>query len=645
MATEFKCWWYRGEEALALAFLQNLNAILGTTLKDKVKGLVPQIGRGILQAGPVIGTAAALTPMGPVGTVVGGAMGFASRFFPDGEPLEETFQKLASILEAQDRRFLVVIDDLDRLSAEEALAVFRLIKSVGRLPNVMYLVVFDRQLAKQAVKEKYPSEGPHFLEKIIQASFEIPSPLPDDLNYAVLSTISEICGEPAEDRMTRFMNIFYDVLAPYISSPRHVARFQNAISVTWPAIAGEVDLGDFVGLETIRLYEPGLFFAIKANKGLLCGSRQDGDAGRDVESRFDVFLKNVPEISHELAKTTLQRLFPRLEGAGYGHGWLDIWGAERRVCVEAHFDTYFRLSLSEETLSSQLLADLIRKADDREFVQEKFRSAAKIEHRTGKSQVPIFLDELITHAKHIDADKVEALITSLFEIHDEIDMERDAGRGMSFENTTLRYHWLIRRLTHKRFSIEERTKIYLSATETAPLGWLVDFVASADSDHVPREDQRPSREEECLVEKEALPLFKERAVKAIRLAASNGSLITHSDLLSILYRWKEFLDDNSEEVRQWTESKLRETTSLVALVRAMTGTRWSVGMGGFGMLGDRVGICSTTVRIDENTEIIDPQTFRKALEEAIDRDQFNETDQELVVRFLEAWDHQKSKPK
>lgn len=34
--TDFKCWWYRGEEALALAFLQNLHALLKSSLGDKI---------------------------------------------------------------------------------------------------------------------------------------------------------------------------------------------------------------------------------------------------------------------------------------------------------------------------------------------------------------------------------------------------------------------------------------------------------------------------------------------------------------------------------------------------------------------------------------------------------------------------------
>ncbi|WP_040308601.1 P-loop NTPase fold protein, partial [Asticcacaulis biprosthecium] len=44
---DFKCWWYRGEEALTLAFFQELNSTLKLTLGEKVKNLVPALGRHV----------------------------------------------------------------------------------------------------------------------------------------------------------------------------------------------------------------------------------------------------------------------------------------------------------------------------------------------------------------------------------------------------------------------------------------------------------------------------------------------------------------------------------------------------------------------------------------------------------------------
>lgn len=638
IVTEFKCWWYRGEEALALAFLQQLNSVLGEQFGDKTRKLVRKLGRGILQAGPVIGPAIALTPVGWLSGLVGGLFDVAKRLFPDEEPLETVFRELSKVLEAENRRFLVIIDDMDRLSSEEALAIFRLIKSVGRLPNVMYLVVFDRQLAEQAINEKYPSEGPHFLEKIIQAGFELPMPVSTDLNNAVLASIDEICGTPSEDQIVRFMNVFYDVVAPYITSPRHVSRFQNAISVTWPAIAGEVNLADFVALEVLRLYEPTLFSAIKGSKSLVCGTKTENN--HNNVDRFSIFLNGIEEGRQDVAKTALQRLFPRLESIGYGGEWISEWSSERRVCVEAHFDTYFRLNLSDEVLSGKAIDELIEKAGDSDYIKKVFMAAANARRRTGQSMVPVYFDELTTHGKRVDKDKVMPLLSALFKIHDAIDLKIDADSGfMAMANTTLRYHWLIRKLTRNRFSIEERTDMYLKATEAASLGWLIDFVSSARGDYQVREDRQPTAEEDCLVSENVLPELTKRALNAIRTSSADGSLLVHKDLLYILYRWIDFMGGDPTEARAWTDSLLDDRKALLILVKVMTGASWSMGMGGFGSLGDRVSKRTVRAQISDDSPVIDARKFRAAIEK-IANDKNSSDDQIASIQtLLSAWDH------
>ncbi|MES0028721.1 P-loop NTPase fold protein [Mesorhizobium sp. M0040] len=643
VVTDFKCWWYRGEEALALAFLQSLHGTLKTTLGDKVKDLIPNITQRLLQAGPVIGAAVSLASGAPLTALFTGGSKFASTFFPQGETLEKTFRKLAKVLEEEDRRFLVIIDDIDRLSPDEAIAIFRLVKSVGRLPNVMYLLVFDRDLAERVVAQRFPSEGPHFLEKIVQAAFEIPAPLQVDLNEAVLGSIQEICGNPEEKQIVRIMNLFYDVVAPYITTPRHVARYQNAISVTWPAIEGEVSIADFIALEALRLYEPRLFKAIRTRKAEVCGTKEGGGGKQDLEGQLKSLVEDIPKDRRDLANTALQRLFPRLESMGYGSDWVAEWDSERRVCVDAHFDTYFRLTLSEESLSTKEIGRLVESADNAELVKNTLRQAGKTSRRGGKSMVPVYLDELTTHAARVEKTKVEPFLKALFEIHDEIDLEQDASRGFGeIGNTRFRYHWLIRRLTRRRFSLEERNALYLAALEPAALGWLVDFVSPARDDYKENRQEGPTREEDCLVQKAALAPLTTRALDAIRVAATDGSLLRHKDLIYILYRWRDFLNGDSAEVLAWTNARMSEDTSLVILARELTGRSWSMGMGGFGSLGDRVSKSNVTAQISDDSDIIDAKVFRSALEHLVAEAKPNKEDLEIVQTLLDAWDRKRA---
>ncbi len=642
---DFKCWWYRGEEAMALAFLQELHTTLKSKIGKAIEKYIPQISRRLLEAGPVLGTAITIATASPWIALIPKFTSFAKTFFSSQTTVESNFKSLSQILSKQNRRFLFIIDDIDRLSPEEALSIFKMVKSIGRLPNVMYLLIFDRQLAEAAVMQRYPSEGPHFLEKIIQASFELPLPLQVDLNNAVLASIIEIAGISNDDLDVRLMNIFYDVVVPYMTTPRHATRFRNAIAVTWPAIAREVNLADFIALETIRLYEPSLFRAIRTRKDLICGTRRQGDPPQNDDSRFDPFLDGAGADRHNLIGRALQRLFPRLESTGYGHEWTRTWASERRICVAEHFDTYFRLALNEEVISAHDLEELLERADDRNFVQTVFRKAAEMTRRSGKSMVPVYLDAITSNAEKVTSFKVQPFMAAIFEIHDEIDSERDKESGFAIGSTSLRFHWLIRQLTKGRFSLDQRTGLYLSALEKSALGWLVDFTSSAKNDHFPGEGKEPIREEDCLVNEQAIPVLSKQTLQAIRTAAENGALLNHKDLFFILYRWKELLDDNPAEVRQWTNQQLQSDQALVIFARALTSRSWSMGIGGLGgSLGDRVARSRIVVQISDDTDILDLPFFVKKLEHLRSHDGLGADALSAITTFLNAW-HQRHKDK
>ena len=643
VVTEFKSWWYRGEEALVLAFLQNLNAMLSDTLTKKTKNLIPDIGRSLLQASPIIGNALAYTSVGLPAPIVGQAGAFAARFFPKGRTVEKTFLKIAKILEQQDRRFLFIIDDIDRLDPDAALAIFRLVKSIGQLPNVMYLLVFDRMLAERTVAARFPSEGPHFLEKIIQAGFELPMPLQADINSALLHAIEQICGPINEDSMTRVMNLFYDCVAPYATTPRHVVRYRNAIAITWPAIRNEVNVADFIALEALRLYEPALFQAIRSHKDDVCGIRTESDPNHQDSKRFGKFLFGVNESHHARCETIMQRLFPRLEGVFYTNDSRSIWNLERRICMENHFETYFRLSLNDQTLSHTVIEQLLERADETGFVQKSLRSAVQVIRRNGQSMVPVYLDALTTHATLIDKEKVLPFMQAIFAIHDDIDLERDKDRGFNMiADTSLRYHWLIRRLTTDRFDLSERTILYLAALPKAQICWLVDFVSSACSQYVENEE-RPVVPENNLVSREALQGLSDLALSAIRTAAENGSLLEADDLLSILYQWRDFNDGDSSEPRAWTDSMLERNDALVTFARRLTGESWSLGLGTFG-LGDRVSRREVRAQITDEMAILDVPRFREKIEALYEARVLDQDKQQDVGVFLEAWRRRRENP-
>jgi hypothetical protein len=110
------------------------------------------------------------------------------------------------------------------------------------------------------------------------------------------------------------------------------------LRVTWAAVADEVERADFITMETLRLFMPDLYRAIRGYPDRLTGYISIGMGGntRDLAPEYnDIFLASVPEKEQERVRRALRRVFPKLDAI-----WSNVYhqsdgSAERfrRVCV------------------------------------------------------------------------------------------------------------------------------------------------------------------------------------------------------------------------------------------------------------------------------------------------------------------------
>jgi predicted KAP-like P-loop ATPase len=635
----FACWWFRGEEELALAFFRELYAGLGATLGDRFKRVLPKIGARLLRAGAMVGPGIDLAGGGGGGAVAAGAMNWLSGLIQQDDTVEKLHAELAKALADQKKRFLIVIDDIDRLAPDEALLIFRLVKSVGRLPNMIYLLVFDRQLAENIVAEKYPTEGPHYLEKIIQAGFDIPEPRQDDLRQELLEILGELCGSPnPNEDGVRFMNIFYDVVAPEIKMPRDLIRLGNSLAVTWPAVGNDVDRADFIGVEVLRVLRPNVYRALRANKERLCGVRRSM-AQRPQQQQRDEYNKHllgsVSAQDQERLQRALMRLFPPLSAIWsnvvYGEHSMAEWSRERRVCASDHFDSYFRFSLGGDVLPKDKIDQLVARASDQEFIVCSLREGLTAKRSSGGTKAALMLDELNLHADKVADDDVQPLLTAIFKIADELDVPSDAAKAFSIGDNNLRIHWLLRRLTLERFDLARRSAVFMAACETAALNWLADFASSTFHDYHPREGKEPEPESRCLTTEADTENLRGKILLRIRAAAESGELGAHPKLGYLLYRWRDLADDDGVEVKRWTDGQLEQDGMIVKFAKALTSHGWSQSV------SDTVAQRTTLANISGLEVIMDKDRLRARVEELAAGDTLPEAEAGAVLEFLEAW--------
>jgi len=633
VVVDFKCWWFRGEEALTLAFMQELNAVLDKTLGDKINGIIPKISKKLLQTGPLIAPAlSAATDGGLSSLLIPKAMDFAEQFFSDEEPIEKVFEQLSEILKKQNKKFLIILDDLDRLTPDELLLMFRLIKSVGFLPNVIYLLAFDREIAEKTVHEKYPSEGAHFLEKIIQASFDAPVPIKTDLNFWVGQVIEEVCSECLKDLdEARFWNLFHDCIAPFIQSPRDIVKLKNNLEFAWVSISRDVNVADFVAIEIIRLLEPDLYRALRNSKDILCKSQGRGNRNNEQEI-LQGFIDKVSDKNKAYAKDALRRLFPVFENVLYGEDSRLQWEAERLVCTDKHFDTYFRLTIGDDILRQHEIDQIIENAGNVEFIRELLLSASTEIQKNGKSKVPILLEEIKVHADKIPDDQIEPFLTAIFSVADEIYREGDSDTGMlAIGDTYLRIHWLLRKCTLDRFSLDQRSPILIKAIETASLEWLLDFTVSCDRDYKPLEDEQPSAEEKCLVLKAVLPDLIEHACSQTTETAQRDEFIQHPRLGRMLFRWSGLNQDNDAIVKAWMDDHLTTDKNYAYIARAFTSETKS-------QSGDNYMVKINKKANKKGLAVFaDAEAFKNKLEDIQRQNDLPKEQMEHINIFLEAW--------
>ena len=630
----FNPWWFRGEEALVLAFFRELYAATKPALSTKAKKVLPKLGARLLKAGGVVGSAADAFGAAGVGAVASGTMDWLSSLITDEESVDKLHSELAEALRNQKKRFVVLLDDIDRLAPEEALAMFRLVKSVGRLPNVIYVLAFDRMLAEKVVAERFPSEGPHYLEKIVQASFELPEPSATDLHEHLRANIQEIAGAPDESLIVHFMNMFHEILTPEVRTPRDAIRFTNAFSITWPAVAGEVDLGDFLALEAYRLFRPRIYQAIRVNQSQVCGSASIGmERPWATSEQLDAMLLGL-ESDPTKFRAGLMRLFPKLESVwenSYGDG--DGWSKQRRACVADHFPTYFRLSLSDDVISRREIDLVLANVGNSQWIVNHLRLAIRQARRNGGTQAALILAALNVHASDVPIEHVGSLLSGVFSVADELDVEGDKSRGFSIGNNNLRIHWLLRSLLLDRTDLTTRSKILINAVKNASLGWLVDIASSAWEDYHPREGKEPKSENRCLTTGTDADRLIKLSLKAIKSAARNGQLVDHPDLARLLFWWRYFANDNSTAVKRWTSTRLKDDHSVARFAAAFTSHSWGQGYGDF------VAIRSDRAQIKGLQELLDLDDFRRRLEAVAKRLAPETNDHQAVVRFLNAWDN------
>ena len=384
---------------------------------------------------------------------------FSSYLIDERDSLAQRFNTIKEMLTEIDDPLLVLVDDVDRLHAEELLALFKLLRNAADFPNIIYLVAADKESMSQLFEKNGIKDADLYFKKFF--NFELLFPIDDSffntlLREQITSTIKSYYGDSytMEIVESKFMSTNY--IQNVFSNPRDVYRYINLLTYTLDlfkryGILYEVFVPDLLKLLTIQFICPNVYKILRDEMDMLLAIR--GDDGRvHLKDGYKGIImsrqkkKQLEEmISHARQKNNIRQentddtikdnvltLFeiPVYERPNTEDVVSDIlsdlfydkdnYQVKSRICFIGEYFKFFAGKYSKKELSAQYMRDLMDLSSKPEFVEKLNLTIRQgksvfiihklkqyIEDKTIPKYIPMVLERCITIQSAIYQDWVK----------------------------------------------------------------------------------------------------------------------------------------------------------------------------------------------------------------------------------------------
>jgi predicted KAP-like P-loop ATPase len=450
---EFSPWQVSGQDLLAENFLREVGKALGKSAAPDEVALKKRIARwkvysaclsiaaSVARTWKAAQNSAPPSPLQPIAEATSIALDSAAAVVKTGAEgieadgtletmsLTELKDAVSEDLSQLDTPILVILDDVDRLTKEEIRLTLQLVKANADFPNLIYLILAQKDIVVKALDEIAPGRGDIFLEKIVQVPFDVPTVNRKQLQDLFLKGLNDLLLHPS--LTSRFDKTYWSRLFPEIfplfRNIRDINRFLGSLAFHIELFRNgdtfEVNPVDLIALEALRVFENGLYSRLASDKEILTY-----EARWFRENKRDEDKLRLQEL---LAKATLERrtsiekiigeIFPPVETvsqrlqAGVGTGAsIDAaeqrWFKQLRVCSYQAFDRYFQFETPEGDVSQADIDDLTNHMSDQKALNAIFESLAQ------RDLLDVMLTRLHSLKESFELDNASTFLAALFEI-------------------------------------------------------------------------------------------------------------------------------------------------------------------------------------------------------------------------------------
>ena len=369
---EFSPWNYSDKNNLISLFFQSL--------KHKLCGKnSSSIGKNIKKAlKKYIYAIRALEIVPTVGPVLAPVLKTIAKVLQSPD-LNEAKRKLSKQLRKYDGKIIVFIDDIDRLTAPQIRDIFQLVKQVGDLPKIIYVLAMDREIVCNALSKFHNIDGNEYLEKIVQVAFEIP-----ELNKSKLCAIFHEKLRNVVDALPDHViidenyleKVFENCVSPYITNLRDVIRLINTFQFRYGVLYRYVSFEDMLCITALEVFDPQLYKWICNNKGAIYA--HGIDLSLLTNAKKEHYFKQYHDefeslgVNPDLAMRIISTIFPRFAACvnvNKNDFDIDVENIyDKRVAYEDKFELYFMFNFEDANVSQKIINSSIFEFDEFDLV-------------------------------------------------------------------------------------------------------------------------------------------------------------------------------------------------------------------------------------------------------------------------------------
>ncbi len=469
-------------------------------------------------------------------------------------------ENVINLLGQQEKRVLIVIDDIDRLNNEQIRQVFQLITSVAKFPNTTYLLVFDKEIVVKALEKVQEGSGEEYLEKIIQMPIQIPEIHQSEFRKVLFDRLDRIIAsfEGVMFEQAHWANMFEPCVEPLIRNLRDINRLCNSIQFKLSALATEVDFTDLLVVSAIEIAYPSIYEWIKVNKSILTGEldysrflSKDKPQKKEYESylaELDGRLtgenrKYENEKEAEKVIEILARLFPYF-GMKIGKTMeiydLDLFRKHNRIAHPEKFERYLNLNVEYIDLRTAQVSNAIhgmKQEELSEYIIKLDKEEASYE----------LLQEIKASIEDITSSRAKTIISAIFECASKLDMvERKSFLSTSASNYA---EHLVLPL-FERIDTEERLEFWekkICESDLNSLPTIAQVINMMELGYGRLAAQGEERGYEKVISLEELLIVEKEFSERVKVLLNINSMFDFADYRMVLYLMENFEAEYTEE--------------------------------------------------------------------------------------------------